>query len=374
MHRMHVVLLAPDLHGKSGWSRAALDLAHGLMARGHKVTALVCEEAETDVAQEVMLRPPMRLLSNPLLCFWDAIKLRRMLLQVQPNVVHVIAEPYAMVLGMASVPHSTTCVTVHGSYAAIPFQGNALTKMLMSYALKKVTRIITVSNFTKGYLLEHAGPSVGTEVLKPKIRVIPNAIDFARFPLEKAEKEQQTPAHILSVGAIKARKGCLQAIEACSVLKDNNVPFQYDMIGSLEEVPEYVEELKQMIVRLDLSDHVHLLGAVSEERLQQAFAKADVFLMPSRHEGPHVEGFGIVFLEANAWGVPVVGPNTGGCPEAIKDGETGYVVDPNHPQMIAEALRKILVEKKISSDACRRWAEEHGIGKIAAMVEDAYKA
>lgn len=371
---MHIVLLAPDLHGKSGWSRAALDLARGLMARGHRVTALVAEHAEADIAQTIMLHTPTRLLSNPLLCFWDAVKLRKLLLHLEPDVVHVIAEPYAMILGMVSVPHATTAVTVHGSYAAIPFKANSLTKMLMSYALRRIDKIVCVSHFTKQYLLEHASASVGAHVLTPKIRVVPNGIDLARFAAEKPEKEQHMPARILSVGAIKARKGCLQAIEACSFLKENGVSFQYDMIGSLEEVPAYVEELRQMIARLGLEDHVRLLGTVSEEKLQESFAKADVFLMPSRHEGPHVEGFGIVFLEANAWGIPVVGPNTGGCPEAIRDGETGYVVDPNHPQMIAEALRKILVDKKISSDACRRWAEEHGIGKIAAMVEDAYRA
>lgn len=370
---MHVVLLAPVLDGKSGWSRAALDLAHGLKARGHKVTAFVAEYAEVDIDQQVILRPATRLLSNPLLCFWDAIKIRRALLQLQPDIVHVIAEPYAMALGMASIPQAKTCLTVHGSYAAIPFQGNALTKMLMTHALKQVDHIITVSTFTKGYVLEHAGPSVGTDVLAAKTTVIPNGIDLSRFPHSRAQQEEGTPARILSVGAIKPRKGCLQSIEACSLLKENGVPFQYDIIGSLEELPPYVEELKDMIERLGLMDHVHLLGAVSEERLQEAFAKADVFLMPSRHEGAHVEGFGIVFLEANAWGIPVVGPNTGGCPEAIKDGETGYVIHPDHPQMIAEALRKILVERKISADACRRWAEEHAIEKIAARVEDVYK-
>ena len=316
---MHIVLLAPDLRGKSGWSRAALDLAHGLQERGHRVTAIVAESSQSGIEEYVGLWPATKLLSNPLVCIWNAWKLRPLLATLKPDILHAIAEPYAMVLGLLPTSNATTFVTVHGSYAAIPFHGNALTRMLMTRALARIDRIITVSHFTKGYLLDHAGPFVGREVLESKIHVIPNAIDLHRFPHELSQNGPHTPPHILSVGAIKPRKGLLQAIETCAILRQEGMSFHYDIVGSLDELPPYVADLRKMIEQNGLSSHVTLHGVVSEEDLQKIFARSDVFLMPSRHGGLHVEGFGIVFLEANAWGLPVVGPNTGGCPEVIRD-------------------------------------------------------
>jgi glycosyltransferase involved in cell wall biosynthesis len=369
----HVLLLVPDMNGKSGWSRAALDLAQELRARGHRVTALVAERSESGIEEHVLLHPPTKLLDNPLLCAWDAWKLQKAVRVLQPDVVHAIAEPYALPMGLLSRPGAALCATVHGSYAAIPFHRNAFARWCFARALRRSDRIITVSNFTREYLMLHAASSVNAGMLRKKICVVPNGIDLSRFPSALSARKTEQRRHILSVGALKPRKGILQSIEACAILKQQGVEFHYDIIGSVSELPAYVATLRQAIANHGLDAHVTLHDAVSEEALQSAYAKADVFLMPSTHEGLHVEGFGIVFLEANAWGVPVIGPNTGGCPEAILNGKTGYIVDPDHPPMIAEALRNILKENRIEPSACRQWAEEHSMEHIAAMVEAVYR-
>ncbi len=85
-----------------------------------------------------------------------------------------------------------------------------------------------------------------------------------------------------------------------------------------------------------------------DEELSAYYNAADVFVMPNREEGTDVEGFGIVFLEANACSKPVIGGRSGGAVDAIADGESGYLVDPSSPQAIAEAASRLLTDPALA--------------------------
>jgi phosphatidylinositol alpha-1,6-mannosyltransferase len=89
---------------------------------------------------------------------------------------------------------------------------------------------------------------------------------------------------------------------------------------------------------------------VADEDLPDVYALSDVFVMPSRErlEEKDVEGFGLVFLEANACAKPVIGGRSGGIPDAIVDGITGLLVDPQDPADIADALARLLVDKDLA--------------------------
>ena len=93
-----------------------------------------------------------------------------------------------------------------------------------------------------------------------------------------------------------------------------------------------------------LRPRAHLLGRVSDDDLPQLYACADVFSMPCRDRwrGLEAEGFGIVFLEAAACGVPAVAGRSGGADEAVLDGETGFVVEPRDVHAVREALSRVL--------------------------------
>ncbi len=87
---------------------------------------------------------------------------------------------------------------------------------------------------------------------------------------------------------------------------------------------------------------------------------ADVFAMPCRTRGAglDVEGLGIVYLEASASGVPVVAGRSGGAPESVQEGRTGFVVDGRSPDEIAEAVSRILNDPDLAArmgEAGRRW-------------------
>jgi hypothetical protein len=100
-----------------------------------------------------------------------------------------------------------------------------------------------------------------------------------------------------------------------------------------------------MVQGAGLSERVTFAGYVAAEQLPDIYNLCDIMLMPNRQEKDgDVEGFGIVFLEANAVGKPVIGGRTGGAAEAIANGSTGFLVNPDDPEEIAGILRQLLLD------------------------------
>jgi phosphatidylinositol alpha-1,6-mannosyltransferase len=101
-----------------------------------------------------------------------------------------------------------------------------------------------------------------------------------------------------------------------------------------------------------------MLGKLPENELMAAFSIADIFLMPNRAlENGDIEGFGIVFLEANAFGKPVIGGNTGGVVEAIEDGVSGILVDSEDPNAVKNAIVRLLKDDSIREKMGRQGRE-----------------
>ncbi|PEN12318.1 glycoside hydrolase [Longibacter salinarum] len=176
-----------------------------------------------------------------------------------------------------------------------------------------------------------------------RTHVMPNGVDPTRFqPLThsnvRAQLDMADRPTLLTVGRLVPRKGLDTTICALrSVLK--SVPdAQYLIVGSGPDQ----ERLQHLVSHHDLTDSVHFIGRVAWDSLPQYYNAADVFVMPSREDPPDVEGFGLVFLEANACGTPVVGAAAGGVPDAIIDGVTGYLVPPADPDALADVLVDLL--------------------------------
>ena len=118
--------------------------------------------------------------------------------------------------------------------------------------------------------------------------------------------------------------------------------------------------LRRASPRLGLERSVVLTGPVAPDQLPAHYAAGDVFAMPcrTRRAGLDVEGLGMVFLEAAACGLPVVAGTSGGAPEAVQEGVTGYVVDPRSPDAVADAIAGLLDDPAGRA----RWAPPAGPG------------
>jgi phosphatidyl-myo-inositol dimannoside synthase len=120
--------------------------------------------------------------------------------------------------------------------------------------------------------------------------------------------------------------------------------------------------LRRLAAASGVADDVVFTGAVDWRDLPAHFAAGDVFAMPcrTRRGGLDVEGLGIVFLEASASGLPVVAGNSGGAPDAVRDGETGWVVDGRDVRLLADRLVTLLTDRALAQRmgaAGRSWVE-----------------
>lgn len=122
----------------------------------------------------------------------------------------------------------------------------------------------------------------------------------------------------------------------------------------------FAGRLKGLRDELVLGDRVEFLGKIPQDEIPDYFALCDVFAMPSRCER-RWEGFGLVYLEANFYGKPVVGGNEGGVPEAIADGESGLVVDSRDAHAVAAAIIRLLGDPEL-----RRTMGERGRERLFA--------
>ena len=145
---------------------------------------------------------------------------------------------------------------------------------------------------------------------------------------------------ILCVGRLVKRKGQDKLIKALPKIKDEFPNVKLLLVG---EGP-LRKKLSKLVKKLQLEDNVIFTGRVSYEELPKYFRVGDIFAMPARTRnfGLEVEGLGIVYLEASATGLPVIVGSSGGAPDALIQGETGYVVDGRNSAEIARQISYLI--------------------------------
>jgi glycosyltransferase involved in cell wall biosynthesis len=204
--------------------------------------------------------------------------------------------------------------------------------------------VIAVSSFTRDALMRLMN-------LDPaKIVLIPNGVDLARFQLRPRNPALAARLGvagrrvILSVGRLVPRKGADRLIAAMPAIL-NAVPDAHLLIAGQGMLRTTLDAL---VREKNLLDRVTFLGEVTDEDLVDLYALADVFALPNR-EMPDgdTEGFGLVFLEANACGKPVLSGRAGGVVDAVTDGVNGLAVDGNDSEAIAAGLTRLLQDDRL---------------------------
>ena len=116
---------------------------------------------------------------------------------------------------------------------------------------------------------------------------------------------------------------------------------------------------------------VRFLGNLPDDELDRVYTRADVFALTSIDHGHSVEGFGLVYLEASAHGLPVVAHRVGGVAEAVVEGETGFLIPPDEPAALTEAFRQLLSDPALRQrlgEAGRTWARSTTWEQAAAEL------
>ncbi len=143
---------------------------------------------------------------------------------------------------------------------------------------------------------------------------------------------------LLTVARLEWHKGIDTVIKALASVRTAHPGTRYAIAGVGDRGPH----LEQLARDLGLGDAVRFLGAVSDADLPALYNAADLYVGASRYHDLLAEGFGISLVEASACGLAVVGGRSGGVPDAVREGETGILVDPDDPQAVAAGINHLL--------------------------------
>jgi phosphatidyl-myo-inositol dimannoside synthase len=215
-------------------------------------------------------------------------------------------------------------------------------------SLFEAARVLANSRFT-AHLVEQLGVSAA------KLEVIHPGCDVERLKpcvAAAAVKQEFLGEHsngrvLLSVGNLVMRKGHDMVIQALPRLVKSFPELVYLIVGD----GPHRGELENLAQALGVRERVIFAGRVSNERLREVYALAEVFVMPSRErlDACDVEGFGMVFLEASACGKAVVAGRSGGVEDAVVDGVTGLLVDPADVNELASAVSALLSHREFAA-------------------------
>lgn len=241
----------------------------------------------------------------------------------------------------------------------IKFEKNKVLMNVLNHVLCDADKIITNSNYTTNVFLKFGikeekiveiSPAVDAEHFKPGLDVSDLK---SKFNLEGKKV-------LTTISRLVARKGNDTVINALPdvISKASNVV--YLIVGNGPHKPK----LESLVKSLNLKKHVIFAGFVSDSELPRYYNLCDVYVMPNRatDDFDTIEGFGLSFIEASACAKPVIGGKSGGALESVKEGVTGFLVDPLDVEDLADKIINVLTDKKLyeelASNGRKRVLEE----------------
>jgi phosphatidyl-myo-inositol dimannoside synthase len=316
------------------------------------------------------VRMPGRVLPTPAVLG----RVRRVAATHRPDVVVLGASwPLGELAGaLRRDPGVPVVALAHGLEAGLASAGLG---HLVSRATRDLAALTTISDWTEQRLAPH--------VRAERLRRLAPGVDVARFhpgvdggDLRRAWGVPDDAVLVGCVSRLVARKGQDTLLRVWPRLRERHPGAWLALVG---EGPD-AGDLAAAATALGPDAGVVLPGRVSWERLPEAHAALDVFAMPcrTRRRGLDVEGLGIVYLEAQACGVPAVAGRSGGAPEAVRDGETGSVVEGRDPDALLEALSSWVADpgaRRRAGERGRRWVErawswETKAADLTALLEE----
>lgn len=250
-----------------------------------------------------------------------------------------------------------TVAILHGSEVNLK---NRVLRKFTHHAINSADNLVAVSNFTKDILPNWIKS-------KREIHVIPNGI----FLGDNISYENQILLDgypkLITVGHVSPRKGQHRVIKALPKLVEVFPEIKYHIVGR----PVNQEKLEKLAAELGVQNHIKFHGRIKNHSdLSMYYRNADIFMLLSENQvDGDVEGYGIVALEANEHGLPVIGAKYCGVEDAVENGYSGYLVDGNNVEEICNAVVKCIDEKVRLAAGSIQWAEKHQWKEIVKVYE-----
>ena len=351
---MRVLILSPALGTAGGIQRysATLHRAFKDLLGDSQVRCLVLPEASNELSPGLSALSKWRYL-------WEAFRQNA---RTRPDLIvctHLSLGPIGWLL--AKLGGSSYWIVAHGIEAWV------VLPRLKHAALSRADQVIVTSRFSREQVLERQG--INPECLSS----LPCTLDETLLrvgaahnsPLEALRREQPVVLTVARMMVSERYKGHDVVLRALPAVLATAPDLAYVIVGDGDDRIR----LQRLAQDLGVGEHVLFTGPVSDPELAALYQRGEVFVLPSRtviddHDSKG-EGFGIVFLEAMAFGKPVIGPNYGAPMELIRQGENGFLVDPEDPASVAQALVELLE----NPEAARKMGE---VGRTLVKTRYSY--
>jgi phosphatidylinositol alpha-1,6-mannosyltransferase len=382
---MKVAFVLPYLEKPGGWRSFCMGAINAL--RSYVDPVLFVAQTDASAARELFNQDTIYTLPVTQQAYFDRVRNWGALAQCywklkhdeipKVDLVHALEAYPTGLIGnwLAKRAGCPQVITAHGTYAIL-WHHHWLDRWLYRGLLQRVDGICPVSEGTATLMSKYFPSDIKPSRMTP----ILNGNDYHAKVAYQVASLRTFPADpiLLTVGDIKARKGQMTSLKAFARLKDQFPRARYWFVGHYKE-NEYFLQMRQFIDRYNLSD-VEFFGQVSQQKLDELYRQASLFVLASHGEdktkGLHVEGFGLVFLEAGAYGLPVIGTRTGGIPDAVREGETGLLVEPDDVDALAQAMLQLAEQPELSKKmglTNRRWSETLTWQRYAAEQYQVYQ-
>ncbi len=354
---MHVLQLLPRLE-IGGVERGVVDLAKGLLARGHRVSVVssggpLVERLERLGATHLQLPVHEK---SPWTMRSCIPAVARYIESSRVDLVHARSRVPAWIGFVASRRAQRPFVTTaHGFYAPHP------ASRVMAWG----RLVIAPSPALGRYLVERFG------LPKERLRIIPRGVDLEEFAFEPPPSGHEGPWRIGLFGRLSAIKGQEVALRACQRLIRQGLPVQLCLAGDQSGSPAR-RRLEALVASLSLQHAVEWFGV--RQDVATLIASVDLVIVPSRHP----ESFGRSAIEAQAVGRPVVASRIGALADLIEDGRTGLLVPPGDPDTLAQAIARLIREPGLRARCIEQararveaeWDVERMVERTVAVYEE----
>jgi phosphatidylinositol alpha-1,6-mannosyltransferase len=368
---LKIGLLTSDLSHKHGWAHYSLSLIEALRRQGVDLTVIATQESPDVEGLKVhKLLPSGR--NSLLRQMLDMPRVRWLLRDC--DVIHATIEPFAPLAAWIAGDRPLF-ITGHGTYVQSWAERCWPVNALYRRAFLR-SQLVCVSHYTEK-VAHSVLPTVNTVVVK-------NGVNSERYQavyaarVSKTRSDEKHRPTVLAVGAVKARKGTLELVMAIADIRRELPDVRCVISGNLDLEPAYVKHVAEAIQQLNLQDCVQLPGQLSDAELMGWYERADVFALPAMNVGKKFEGFGLVYLEASAAGLPVIGTTDCGAEDAIDDGITGLLVRQDQvmeqlPQAILRILRDPALAVRMGAaghEKAQHQTWDHVAGQMLALYNN----
>ena len=206
-----------------------------------------------------------------------------------------------------------------------------------------------------------------------KIRNLRVGVNLRDFPFRARKFNPNETVRILSVARLTEIKGLEYSIKAVAGAIKNFSNIQYDIVGD----GPLREKLEKLIQELGLKKFIKLHGAKDGNFVKQMMALAHIFILPSINLHGDQEGTPVSLMEAQASGIPVIATNTGGIPEVVLDGKSGFLVPDRNVEALSESLIKLVknprIWEELGKSGRKHIEDNYDVNKLNSDLENLYK-